>query len=1376
MAGAAEAQLAKRRRGGGGQWLRQSPSREESSAAGGSEAPVPHSAAQPAKRPRMAGTETSASSSGATAKAQAARLPQQPKPPTQSQPKRPKQQGSQPEARAAPAFEPSSSSSSDWRSEAPAPGPAPAHAPAAAASAIGGPAESSGDDTVWRGPGPDFKGWLKAAPNEGWALHAWLPDQVAGTAWARQVLSTDPPCLTLRDMQADGLPRVCDGEMHAGLAESAPTLGKDSDHYQVRHDCKLVGGEMHVQDAYLQKLFKCLLQDVRYPPTSLECSWRACCLEACSRKETTPADLRGQLPDRPFVLLDNVGDDPAPQPPHFGSHPLRPEQLRSLSWMLSRELSGAGGDILECENGAFVVEWRRFFATGDASPNLGQDQLVDGALVRILRPGFPCTKGVVTQRRSSDKRGSSGEVLVQLEDGPAVNFLPDEVVYDGSDHVLAVGSRVQVAPGLKNPTYGWGGVLPNTVGVVVANSREQCTVRFPQHQSWKCRPDEVQLLRDGSKGEQQVLIEVRARAQYHVRGGILADKIGYGKTATTIALLDSTLRHPLPDVPAIDRGRFIPAKGTLVIVPSNLLDQWLNEVSKFVWDGNTLRGQMKHGWSPNACPVKVFAMTNVTPLTRVTAGQLAEADLILCSYRLLFSSVYVSRRNELTGRGHGVASARLAELAEQTRRLLAGETSMRSGRKGEQHTRKWAELAFPVLEMFFWRRVVFDEFHELEGFDSLQQNSLQHLRSHSRWGLTGTPPVNSNAGAIFMSSLFRVDLPGFLTKQGTEGLKPGEYPDLRPWEGDRLLGETAGSFLDRFVRQNTAELPHIRLEEHVVVLHHKSEERVLYLGQAHDAPDLHSEDAFKTEENVKALERLLKLCSHFQAAGDNVANAKEECHRIGEQKERRVVRARNQVHRCCYVIALLEKKLKDAAPKTPRRRAAATAAAWHKELKESEKRMSFEGDYGKKAVEELERAQREVGAESRLSSFVCFLEFHRPKDDDLAVFFGPADSRRGYGAEWEILAKKPADDMDLPSLLGGQASEQIHNLKELADATSSLAFFQRTVAAMAADDSPEMRSCSVCMVDGILLSRLAITPCAHTFCIPCLEETVAHHKQCPICRTALTPKDVQAISKEVVAATAALEAETTASASSSSSSTAPAGLGAGAGAGGGAGAGASRRAMQFDKYGTKLAAVVEKLQELRAADATAKVILFVQFDELKRKVAAALEEFGIPTSQLQGAVGHRSNVIHDWQYNPSSQSFVLLLSLAQSASGTNLTAASHVVFLHPMLASTQEKAIGYELQAIGRARRHGQKRDTVHVWRFVTADTIEQLITQKNCSALWERESAREAVVAAAGARAAAAAAAARAAAVGAAAAEAGAAGAAEAAEESHTLALEDVD
>lgn len=167
-------------------------------------------------------------------------------------------------------------------------------------------------------------------------------------------------------------------------------------------------------------------------------------------------------------------------------------------------------------------------------------------------------------------------------------------------------------------------------------------------------------------------------------------------------------------------------------------------------------------------------------------------------------------------------------------------------------------------------------------------------------------------------------------------------------------------------------------------------------------------------------------------------------------------------------------------------------------------------------------------------------------------------------------------------------------------------------------------------------------------------------------------------------------------------------------------------AAKITKYGTKLTALVTKLLELREQDATAKAILFVQFDDLKMQVAAALRDCGVNTAQLKGSVSQRANIIRDWQENPDSKIFVLLLSLAESASGTNLTAGSHVIFLHPMLASTAERAAAQELQAIGRARRHGQKRDTLHVWRFVTDGTVEQAMTKRHEKTLLEHEKETE--------------------------------------------------
>jgi SNF2 family DNA or RNA helicase len=344
------------------------------------------------------------------------------------------------------------------------------------------------------------------------------------------------------------------------------------------------------------------------------------------------------------------------------------------------------------------------------------------------------------------------------------------------------------------------------------------------------------------------------------------------------------------------------------------------------------------------------------------------------------------------------------------------------------------------------------------------------------------------------------------------------------------------------------------------------------------------------------------------------------------------------------------------------------------------------------------------------------LDGHRPNHEELAGLLGPSDHNRGCLEQWAAFAVDHRLGVtDLERYLFCQGQEQAQNLKELFDAKASADFFQRTVATLTQDGgSNEARSCSVCMEDDLPLDKLAITHCAHTFCMDCLRATVEKFSSCSICRRQLSNADVRPLAAEIQGH--ALEVNSSGSfASSSSSSTAPAPT-----------QSISEAPLQYHKYGSKLAVLVQKLRELRALDPAAKVILFAQFDDLKRKVLTALSEFGIPCASLQGSVGQRASIIRDWQHNPMSQTFVLLLSLAQSASGTNLTAASHVVFLHPMLASSAEKAVGYEMQAIGRARRHGQQRGVVHVWRFVTFGTLEQVITEQHMGTLWEREQARQ--------------------------------------------------
>lgn len=72
--------------------------------------------------------------------------------------------------------------------------------------------------------------------------------------------------------------------------------------------------------------------------------------------------------------------------------------------------------------------------------------------------------------------------------------------------------------------------------------------------------------------------EVMSSVSVKIRGGVLADKVGYGKTALAVSLHDA--QRSQRQVPNTVNGA-IPVKATLVIVPSQLGKQWYREIFKF---------------------------------------------------------------------------------------------------------------------------------------------------------------------------------------------------------------------------------------------------------------------------------------------------------------------------------------------------------------------------------------------------------------------------------------------------------------------------------------------------------------------------------------------------------------------------------------------------------------------------------------------------------------------------------------------------------------------------------------------------------------------------------------------------------------------------
>jgi SNF2 family DNA or RNA helicase len=137
-------------------------------------------------------------------------------------------------------------------------------------------------------------------------------------------------------------------------------------------------------------------------------------------------------------------------------------------------------------------------------------------------------------------------------------------------------------------------------------------------------------------------------------------------------------------------------------------------------------------------------------------------------------------------------------------------------------------------------------------------------------------------------------------------------------------------------------------------------------------------------------------------------------------------------------------------------------------------------------------------------------------------------------------------------------------------------------------------------------------------------------------------------------------------------------------------------------HGTKIAHLVFFLKALLRNPAQ-KVILFSQYEDFLRDVGEVLNTKHIPNRFLQGNVFTKTNCITSFKEKESVR--VLMLSLKNAASGTNLIEATHIIFLDAV-SGTKLEAQAIEAQAIGRALRQGQT-NMINVVRFVIRDSLE---------------------------------------------------------------------
>ncbi|KAH9824209.1 hypothetical protein DFH28DRAFT_1216462 [Melampsora americana] len=881
--------------------------------------------------------------------------------------------------------------------------------------------------------------------------------------------------------------------------------------------------------------------------------------------------------------------------------------------------------------------------------------------------------------------------------------------------------------------------------------------------------------------------EGKAERPVLIRGGVLADEVGYGKTAITIGLIDATLKNPLPRVPKSHLKGFIRLKATLIIVPAHLSGQWPKEFTKFT-------GSNK---------IKVHRIINMTDLNSTKICDLQAADVVVVSETIFSSQVYWSNLAMLAGTrdiisdekggrffkaclhdtlknlrkhveilkseagGPGalhqamqdaqdmLANMKTAKKVQSTRLKGAAyakkhafedaegsdeeeeeeeeedsdDSDERPAKKAKVGTAKsqairskvqtgdvwklkteaeddWTQMHCPPLHMFYWNRRTIDEYTYLSGREQL---AVGTIHSWSTWILSGTPPVANFTEIKSIARLLHVhlgidddgegtkEIAKAFTKQQTAAEQFHSFREIRSAAWHQRRDEVAQAFLDRFVRQNVAEIDEIPYEERIEPITLPSAERAIYLELDHHLQsfDMNLKKVSRTKktnsgiadrekrlaaalgESKSAEEALLKRCSHFTSdldatsAAHTAANAGAACTIILDERTR-------QLDEC---LAELRIRLKQAALLYVHTK---SAKLYEKDEKpppfEEYVKMSFESIGDDEANQRLQKILVEEGCVVKNGKVVApKISLDDEDVEEVLTHVDPKlsiekakerkklDAKRGIKTKAVEEKERKLSKDEILQARKWAARELIHVLrklnKELVNRFRSKRYFT-----IVRDVQREHVSTTIKNDDGVEEPMAILSTCGHHGPLS-LVTKFAYEQEC--CKKESLGCSAPARDTSVIRADSLGHDE------------------------------------ESGKFGIKLERMCHLISELRETD---RVLVFVQFGDLLDKVYEALQYRHIGVARVKGTARQQMQVMTEFQEEADPEIRVLLLHATDSsASGANLTNANYAFFVSPLFLPTQDKFDACETQAIGRLRRYGQTKK-VHVIRLLTTDTIDTQI------------------------------------------------------------------
>ncbi|KAF9038468.1 hypothetical protein BJ165DRAFT_1352302 [Panaeolus papilionaceus] len=573
--------------------------------------------------------------------------------------------------------------------------------------------------------------------------------------------------------------------------------------------------------------------------------------------------------------------------------------------------------------------------------------------------------------------------------------------------------------------------------------------------------------------------------------------------------------------------------------------------------------------------------------------------------------------------------------------------------------REWNQMKAPPFEMFHFSRVVIDEYTYLDG---KVHALVTRLTSDRHWVLSGTPPIHDFAALKTIAAFLHIHL-------GVDDDGEGQSVEVKK----------------RRREQTNVERFHSFREVHSPQWHaHRSSLGQGFLDQfvrqnIAEIDEIPWNNNFETVV-LPAAERAiyLELEHHLRSLDMTIKRGKKTesdrerrlAQSLGESKSAEEALLKRCSHfdletsndnalKACDIIVRERKKQLDDCK-----------AELLKALQAGVQREKNLGNTGQESmfVEYLRISQTEGFDDKEATEMVC----------DLVLEAGANVPRSKLKPQDVHLSEKT-------KALVWEHREKTHEIrrltKELVGRVRSLRYFEVVRKLQKQQVASVKEDCPACGRKNLPIEDVAVlSSCGHVGCLTCVT-SCAEKEECVYAQSGAC-KSAARVLNVVKGDTLGVDDET--------------------------------RDGKGRHFGMKLEKVVNLIKkEIPKAE---RVLVFVQFPDLMKKVTEAFTEHKIKFLEIKGSASVKSKNLELFQ-NGSEERVLLLNVMDESASGANLTSANHAIFLSPLLTLTPEIFKACETQAVGRLVRYGQTND-VKVWRFLTADTIDGDIYEKRKAVL----------------------------------------------------------